>query len=91
MKKRNVISILLYLLGVVLFVISNSSVVSGSSIHLEYFQRMLLCGISVGFIGIAPFIYKSKTRVETTIKFAIAIALICCIFAFGGFANNSMA
>lgn len=40
MKKRNVISILLYLLGVVLFVIANSSVVSGSPIHLAYFQRV---------------------------------------------------
>lgn len=91
MKKRNLISILLYLLGVVLFVVSNSSTVSGSLIHLEHFQRILLCGIAVCSIGIAPFVYKSKTRVETTIKFAIAIALICCIFAFGGFANNSMA
>ncbi len=90
MKKRNVISILLYLLGVVLFVISNSSVVSGSPIHLEYFQRILLCGIAVGSIGIAPFIYKSKTRVETIIKFVIAAVLICCIFVFGGFVNNSM-
>lgn len=91
MKKRNVISIILYLLGVILFIISNSSVVSGSPIHLEYFQRVILCGIAVGSIGTAPFIYKSKTRVETIIKFVIAVALICCIFAFGGFANNSMA
>ena len=33
MKKRNVISILLYLLGAVLFVISNSAVVCGSLFH----------------------------------------------------------
>lgn len=91
MKKRNVISILLYLLGVILFVISNSSAVSGNPIQLEHFQRIILCGIAVGSIGTAPFIYKSKTKVETIIKFAIAVALICCIFVFGGFANNSMA
>lgn len=91
MKKRNMISILLYLLGVVLFVISNSSVVSGSPIHLAHFQRVVLCGAAVCSIGTAPFIYKSKTRVETIIKFVIAVALICCIFAFGGFAKNSMA
>ena len=91
MKKRNVISIILYLLGVVLFIISNSSVVSGSPIHLEHFQRVVLCGIAVGSIGVAPFVYKSETRVGTIIKFVIAAVLICCIFAFGGFANNSMA
>lgn len=90
MKKRNVISILLYLLGVVLFVISNFSVVSGSPIHLEYFQRVLLCGIAVGSIGTAAFVYKPKTKVGIIIKFVIAVALICCIFAFGGFTNNSM-
>lgn len=39
MKKRNVISILLYLLGAALFVISNSAVVSGSPIHLTYFLK----------------------------------------------------
>ena len=89
--KRNVISILLYLIGVVLFVISNCSVVSGSPIHLEYFQRVLLCSAAVCFIGAAPFIYKSPKKVETIIKFVIAAALICCIFAFGGFGNNNMA
>ena len=91
MKKRSVISILLYLFGIVLFVVSNFSVVSGSPIHLEYFQRVVLCGAAVCSIGIAPFIYKSKTKVETVIKFVIAVALICSVFAFGGFANNSMA
>ena len=91
MKKRNVISVLLYLLGVVLFVISNFSAVSGSPIHLEHFLRVILCGIAVGSIGIAPFIYKSKTKVEAIIKFVIAVILICCIFAFGGFTDNSMA
>lgn len=91
MKKRNVISILLYLLGVILFAISNASAVSGSPIQLEYFQRIILCAIAVGSIGTAPFVYKSKTRVETIIKFIIAVVLICCIFAFGGFTNNSMA
>ena len=90
MKKRNVISILLYLLGVVLFVFSNSSVASGSPIHLEHFQRVLLCCIAVGSIGTAPFVYKSKARVETIMKFVIAVALICCIFAFGGFVNNTL-
>lgn len=91
MKKRNVISILLCLLGVVLFVISNSLVVSGSPIHLEYFQQVVLCGVAVCSVGVAPFIYKSKTKVKTVVKFVIAVALICRIFAFGGFANNSMA
>ena len=91
MKKRNVISILLYLFGAALFIISNSSVVSGSPIHLEYFQRVILCGAAVCSIGTAPFIYKAKTRAGMVIKFVIAAALICCIFAFGGFVNNSMA
>lgn len=91
MKKRNVISILLYLLGIALFVISNSSVVSGSQIHLTYFQRVVLCGAAVCSIGTAPFIFKSKTRVGMVMKLIIAAALIWCIFAFGGFMNNSMA
>ena len=91
MKKRNVISILLYLLGVVLFVIANSSIVSGSPIHLEYFQRVILCSVAVCSIGIALFIYKSKTIAETIIKFVITVVLICCIFAFCMFVNNSMA
>ena len=89
--KRNVIGILLYLLGVVLFVISNYSVVSGSPIHLEYFQRVVLCGVAVCSIGTAPFIYKTKTRFGIVIKFIAAIVLIWCIFGFGGFVNNSMA
>lgn len=91
MKKRNVISILLYLLGIALFVISNYSVVSGSPIHLDYFQRVVLCGVAVCSIGTAPFIYKSKTRFGIVIKFIVAIVLIWCIFAFGGFVNNSIA
>lgn len=91
MKKRNAISFLLYLLGVVLFVVSNLSTVSGSPIHLEHLLREILCGIAVGSIGVAPFIYKSKTKVETIIKFVLTVVLICCIFAFGGFDNNSMA
>jgi uncharacterized membrane protein len=91
MKKRNVISILLYLLGVALFVIANSSVVSGSPIHLTYFQRVVLCGVAVCSIGTAPFIYQSKTRVGMVMKLIIAVTLIWCIFAFGGFMNNSMA
>lgn len=91
MKKRNVISILLYLLGIALFVISNSSVVSGSPIHLTYFQRVILCGAAVWSIGTAPFIYRSKTRVGMVMKLIIAVTLIWCIFAFGGFMDNSMA
>lgn len=91
MKKRNVISILLYLLGVALFVISNSSVVSGSPIHLTYFQRVVLCGAAVCSIGTAPFIYQSKTRVGMVIRLIVAVTLIWCIFAFGGFMDNSMA
>ena len=89
--KRNVLSILLYLLGIALFVISNNSAVSGSPIHLEYFQRVVLCSAAVCSIGTAPFIYKSETRCGTVIKFLAAIVLIWCIFAFGGFVNNSMA
>ena len=91
MKKRNVISIFLYLLGVALFVIANSAVVSGSPIHLTYFQRVILCGTAVCSIGTAPFIYQSKTRVGMVMKLIVAAALIWCIFAFGGFMNNSIA
>nr|WP_325245882.1 hypothetical protein [uncultured Oscillibacter sp.] len=91
MKRRNAISVLLYLLGVSLFVIANSSVVSGSPIHLTYFQRVVLCGTAVCSIGTAPFIFQSKTRVGMVMKLITAAALIWCIFAFGGFINNSMA
>ena len=91
MKRRNVISILLYLLGVALFVIANSSVVSGSPIHLTYFQRVTLCGTAVCSIGTAPFIYRSKTRVGMVMKLIVAVTLIWCIFAFGRFMDNSMA
>ena len=42
--KRKVMGVLCYLLGVVLFVIANSAVVSGSPIQLSYFQRAALCG-----------------------------------------------
>lgn len=91
MKKRNVISILLYLLGVGLFVIANSAVVSGSPIHLTYVQRVILCSAAVCSIGIAPFMDPSKTRIGIAIKLIAAAALIWCIFAFGGFLNNSMA
>ena len=91
MKKRNGISILLYLLGVGLFVIANSAVVSGSPIHLTYFQRVILCSAAVCSIGTAPFIDQSKTRVGMVVKLILAVALIGCIFAFGGFTNNSMA
>lgn len=86
MKKRNVISVVLYLLGVSLFVIANSAVVSGSPIHLTYFQRVILCGGAVCSIGTAPFIYRSKTRVGMVIRLIIAAALIWCIFAFGEYA-----
>ena len=91
MKKRNVISILLYLLGIALFVIANSAVVSGSPIHLTYFQRVILCSAAVCSIGTAPFIYRSKTKAGMVIKLIVAAALIWCIFAFGGVVNNSMA
>ena len=91
MKKRNAISVLLYLLGIALFVIANSAVVSGSPIHLTYFQRVILCSAAVCSIGTAPFIYQSKTRVGMVVKLILAVALIWCIFAFGGFTNNSMA
>ena len=91
MKRRNAISVLLYLLGAALFVISNSAVVSGSPIHLTYFQRVVLCGAAVCSIGTAPFIFQSKTRVGMVMKLIITVILIWCIFAFGGFLNNSMA
>ena len=91
MKKRNVISISLYLLGVALFVIANSTVVSGSPIHLTYFQRVILCSSAVCSIRMALFIYQSKTRVGMIMKFIVAVALIWCIFAFSGFMNNSRA
>ena len=91
MKKKNTTSILLYLLGVILFMIANSSVVSGSPIHLAYFQRVVLYSVAVCSIGIAPFIYTSKTKVGMVIKFIVTIVLIWCIFVFGGFVNNSMA
>jgi len=91
MKRRNAISVLLYLLGVALFVTANFSVVSGSPIHLTYFQRVVLCGAAVCSIGTAPFIFQSKTRVGMVMKLIITVILIWCIFAFGGFLNNSMA
>ena len=91
MKRRNAISVLLYLVGVALFVTANSSVVSGSPIHLTYFQRVVLCGAAVCSIGTAPFIFQSKTRVGMVMKLIITVILIWCIFAFGGFLNNSMA
>ena len=91
MKKRTVIGILLYLLGVVLFVISNSSVVSGSPIHLEHYQRIILCSVAVGSIAIAPFVFKAKSVVGTIVKFIITVVLIYCIFAFGGFEDNRIA
>ena len=91
MKKRNAISVLLYLLGIALFVIANSAVVSGSPIHLTYFQRVILCSAAVCSIGTAPFMYQSKTSVGMVVKLILAGTLIWCIFAFGGFTNNSMA
>ncbi|OUQ24398.1 hypothetical protein B5E77_13545 [Lachnoclostridium sp. An131] len=91
MKKRNVIGILLYLFGIVLFVISNSSTVSGSPIQLQYVQRVVICSIAVISIGMAPFVYKSKTTVGMIIRFAIAVLLIYCIFIFKGFEDNRIA
>jgi len=88
MKKRNVISILLYLIGSVLFIISNLSVTSHSLIDLEYYQRIILCSVAVGSIAIAPFVYKTQNVVGTIIKFVVAVVLIYCIFAFKGFEDN---
>lgn len=90
MKNRNLISILLYLLGVILFIISNSSGVSGSPIHLEYFQRVIFWSAAIGSVAIASFVYKTKTTYGTIIKFIIAAALIYSFFAFGGFKDNSI-
>ena len=91
MKKRNVIGILLYLFGIVLFVISNSSSVSAGPIHSQYVQRVIICSIAVISIGMAPFVYKSKTTVGMIIRFAIAVLLIYCIFVFKGFEDNRIA
>lgn len=91
MKKRNVISVFLYLLGIILFIISNASVTSHSLIDLEYYQRIILCSVAVGSIAIAPFVYKSKNIVGTIIKFIVAVILIYCIFALKGFEDNRIA
>ena len=90
MKKRNVISILLYLLGIALFVIANSAVVSGSPIHLTYFQRVILCSAAVCSIGTAPFIYQSKTRVGMVVKLILAGALIWCILSLVIFVKSDL-
>ena len=89
--KRKVMGVLCYLLGVVLFVIANSAVVSGSPIQLSYFQRAALCGAAIGSLGAAPFLYPAKAGAGTVIRFAIAAALICCMVALGGFKPNFMA
>ena len=91
MKKRNMISILLYLLGILLFYISNAPVTSHSLIDLEYYQRIIFCSVAVGCIAIAPFVYKSKNAFGTLIKFVVAVVLIYCIFAFKGFEDNRIA
>lgn len=91
MKKRNVISVFLYLLGIILFTISNASVTSHSLIDLEYYQRIILGSVAVGSIAIAPFVYKSKNVVGTIIKFIVAVVFIYCIFAFKGFEDNRIA
>ncbi len=91
MKKRNAVGILCYLLGTALFVIAQSAVVSGSPVELSYVQRVILCAAAVCSIATAPFLYQSKTKTGTVIRFVIAAALICCIFAFGGFKDNSTA
>ena len=91
MKKKTLAGIFLYLLGIVLFVVSRSGVVSGSPIHLAYRQRVLLCSAALCSVAVAPFLYRARTRVGTFVKFAAAAALIGCMIAFGGFANNAMA
>ena len=90
MKKKNVITISLYVFGIILFVISNSSVVSGSPIRLEFLQRVILCSASVVSIGAAPFVCNTN-RGGRLIKFIISAVLIVCVFAFGGFDNNRIA
>ena len=90
MKRRNLLSLLLYLLGAVLVLIANSSVVSGSPIKMEYFQRVILCGAAVTSVAVAPFLFRAKTSAGAIIKFIVPVVLICCIFAFGGFENNRM-
>ena len=58
---------------------------------MQYVQRVIICSIAVVFIGMAPFVYKSKTTVGILIKFAIAVLLVYCIFAFKGFEDNRIA
>ena len=91
MKKRFAASVLFYLLGAALFLISQSATVSSSPIQLSYFHRLLLCGASVCFIGAAPFIPPARTRAGVAVRLAISAAMIGCIIAWGGFSNNAMA
>ncbi len=64
MKKRNVIGILLYLFGIILFVVYNSSVVSGSPIHLQYVQRVIICSIAVILLEWHRLSIKAKHLLE---------------------------
>ena len=90
-KRRIIVGVLLYLIGAALFIISNSSVVSGSPIALEYFERIILCSAAVITLAAAPFVYKTKTLAGTIVQFVIAAALICCIIIFNGFEDNRIA
>ena len=47
--------------------------------------------LGANVVEICLVIYQSKTRVGMVMKMIVAAALIWCIFAFGGFMNNSMA
>jgi len=89
-KARAAISISLYLLGIILFIFSNASLVSGSSLHLVYGHRILLCSAAVISLATAPFVWKTTTSARTITKFFVAALLICCIFIFGGFADNAI-
>lgn len=40
---------------------------------MQYVQRVVICSIAVISIGMAPFVYKSKTTVGMIIRFAIAV------------------
>jgi len=90
-KKRNLCGVLLYLLGMGLFLVSNLSVTSGSVIDLLYWQQVVLCSCAVGCLAAAPFVYVAKKTVGCILKFAISVLLIGCIFVFDGFTPNFIA
>ena len=82
-KKRIIVGVLLYLIGIALFIVANLEIVSECNIDLEDYQRAILGGISIISIVVAPFVCKTKTLAGTIIKFVIAVVLILGIIVFG--------